>query len=49
MNGLLAGAWLGGVKGVKRYLYGMGDASDKHWSKSGAGTTVGTRIKEFSA
>ena len=49
MNGLLAGAWLGGVGGVRRYLYGMGDASDKHWSSSGAGTTVGTRIKEFSA
>lgn len=49
MNGLLAGAWLGGVGGVRRYLYGMGDASDKHWSKEGAGTTVGTRIKEFSA
>lgn len=49
MDGLLAGAWLGGVGGVRRYLYGMGDASDKHWSKSGAGTTVGTRIKEFSA
>lgn len=48
MDGLLAGAWLGGVGGVRRYLYGMGDASDKHWSKSGAGTTVGTRIKEFS-
>lgn len=47
MNGLLAGAWLGGVEGVRRYLYGMGDPSDKHWSSSGAGTTVGTRIREF--
>lgn len=45
--GLLGGAWLGGVGGVRKYLQGLGNPSDKHWGKSGYGTTVGDRIKMF--
>ena len=47
LNGLLAGAWLGGNKGVSKYLNGLVDASDKHWSSENKGTTVGTRMREF--
>ena len=45
--GLLGGAWLAGNAGVRKYLKGQGNLSDKKWSKSGAGTTVGQRMKEF--
>ena len=45
--GLLGGAWLGGVEGVRKYLSGLGDPSDTHWSKTGAGTNVSSRIKAF--
>lgn len=38
INGLISGAWLGGVKGVRNYLYKGKNASD-------GGTTVGARIK----
>ena len=46
-NGLISGAWLGGVGGVRRVLRGQGNPSDKHWSKTGAGTTVMDRMKKF--
>ncbi len=38
LNGLISGAWLGGVGGVRRYLRNGKDASD-------GGTTVSKRIK----
>ena len=38
INGLISGAWLGGVGGVKRYLKSGKDSSD-------GGTTVSKRIK----
>ena len=47
INGMLAGAWLAGNSGVKKYLRGKGNPSDRHWSKSGQGTDVATMIKEF--
>lgn len=46
-DALVAGAWLGGPGGVKKYLKGLGDPSDSHWYKNGKGTSVGTRMKEF--
>lgn len=45
--GLLGGAWLAGNDGVRRFLQGLGNPSDKHWSKSGAGTSVANRIAMF--
>lgn len=45
--GLLGGAWLGGVGGVRKYLQGKGNPSDRHWSKEGKGTSVGDRIRMF--
>lgn len=45
--GLLGGAWLGGVGGVRKYLKGLGNPSDKHWSKEGRGVTIADRIKMF--
>lgn len=45
--GLLGGAWLAGVGGVKKYLHQGKNLSDKHWSKENKGTTVSDRIKEF--
>lgn len=38
MDGLISGAWLGGVGGVRRYLYKGKNASD-------GGTTIGARIR----
>lgn len=41
-DALVAGAWLGGPGGVKKYLLGKGDPSDSHWYKNGkGGTSVG--------
>lgn len=45
--GLLGGAWLAGNGGVRKYLKGLDNPSDKHWSKSGAGTSVADRIAMF--
>lgn len=45
--GLLGGAWLAGNGGVRKYLQGLANPSDKHWSKSGAGTSVADRIAMF--
>lgn len=45
--GMLGGAWLGGAEGVKKFLRGAGDSSDKHWSSSGKGSTVGTYMRKF--
>lgn len=46
-NALLAGAWLGGVGGVRKVLRGEGNPSDKHWSKEEKGTTVKDRMDKF--
>lgn len=45
--GLLGGAWLAGNGGVRKFLRGQGNPSDRHWSKEGKGTDVATRIKAF--
>lgn len=45
--GLLGGAWLAGNGGVRKYLQGLANPSDKHWSKSGSGTDVASRIAMF--
>lgn len=45
--GLLGGAWLAGNSGVRKFLRGQGNPSDRHWSKEGKGTDVATRIKAF--
>lgn len=46
-DALVAGAWLGGPGGVKKYLKGISNPSDSHWYKNGKGVSVGTRMKEF--
>lgn len=45
--GLLGGVWLAGNGGVRKYLQGLANPSDKHWSKSGSGTDVASRIQMF--
>lgn len=41
-DALVAGAWMGGPGGVKKYLLGQGDPSDSHWYKDGkGGSSVG--------
>lgn len=47
MSGLIGGAWLGGVGGVRKYLNGLGDPSDKHWSKTGAGSSISVCIQRY--
>lgn len=46
-DGLLAGAWMGGVGGVRKALKGI-DTDDKFWSKEGIGSSVMTYMKQFS-
>ena len=45
--GLLGGAWLAGNGGIRKYLQGLANPSDRHWSKSGSGTDVASRIQMF--
>lgn len=45
--GLLGGTWLAGNGGVRKYLQGLANPSDRHWSKSGSGTDVASRIQMF--
>lgn len=41
-DALVAGSWMGGPGGVKKYLLGKGDPSDSHWYKNkNAGSSVG--------
>ena len=47
MSGLIGGAWLGGVGGVRKVINGTGDPSDKHWSKTGAGSSVSACIQRY--
>lgn len=47
-DALVAGAWLGGPGGVKKYLLGLGDPSDSHWYKNGkGGTSVGKVMNQY--
>lgn len=46
-DALVAGAWLGGPGGVKKYLLGKGNPSDSHWYGGKGGTSVGRRMNEF--
>ena len=45
--GLLGGAWLAGVGGVRKYLCNGISLNDKRWSKNSQGTDVASRIKLF--
>ena len=47
LSALIAGAHFGGVAGMRRYLKTGKSASDRHWSKTNAGTDVGKRMQEF--
>lgn len=40
-DALVAGAWMGGPGGVKKYLLGKGDPSDSHWYGGKGGSSVG--------
>lgn len=42
-DALVAGAWMGGPGGVKKYLLGLGDPSDSHWYKK-AGQKGGSSV-----
>lgn len=46
-SALIAGAWLGGVGGVRKLLHQGISVDDKSWSKEGKGTDVRTRMSEF--
>lgn len=49
-DALVAGAWMGGPGGVKKYLLGLGDPSDSHWYKGGkGGSSVGKIINNWKA
>lgn len=41
-DALVSGAWMGGPGGVKKYLLGQGNPSDRHWDPQGKqGSSVG--------
>jgi hypothetical protein len=46
-SALLAGAWCGGVNGVRNLLHYGKNASDRHWNKNGHGTSVKERMDLF--
>lgn len=46
-DAMVAGSWLGGPGGVKKFIKGLGDPSDSHWYGGTGGTSVGKRMKEF--
>lgn len=45
--GMLGGAWLGGVGGLRKYLLHNKNISDKHWSPTGAGIDMENQIKRY--
>ena len=47
LSALVAGAHFGGMSGMRRYLKTGKSASDRHWSKTNAGTDVAKRMQEF--
>lgn len=51
-DALVAGAWMGGPGGVKKYLLGLGDPSDSHWYKKAGqkgGSSVGKIMDNWKA
>ena len=46
-DSLLAGAWLGGVNGVRKVLNNQGNPSDRFWSKKGYGSSVKEYMDKF--
>lgn len=46
-DAIIAGAWVGGPGGVKKFINGKGNPSDSHWYNGLGGTSVGRRMKEF--
>jgi Transglycosylase SLT domain len=46
MENLLAGAWLGGVGGVRKALDGI-DTDDRYWSSTGQGASVMEYMNKF--
>lgn len=51
-DALVAGAWMGGPGGVKKYLLGLGDPSDSHWYKKAGmkgGSSVGKIMNNWRA
>lgn len=51
-DALVAGAWMGGPGGVKKYLLGLGDPSDSHWYKKAGqkgGSSVGKIMNNWKA
>jgi hypothetical protein len=46
MENLLAGAWLGGVGGVRKALNGI-DTDDRYWSSTGQGASVMEYMNKF--
>lgn len=47
-SALLAGAWLGGVGGVRKFLHEGKNVDDKHWSKNkNVGVDMKSRMDEF--
>lgn len=47
-NAALHGMWLGGYGGFQSWLNGK-DRSDRKWSKTGQGTSVGTLIQQYNS
>ncbi len=49
-DALVAGCWMGGPGGVKKYLLGLGDPSDSHWYKKAGqkgGSSVGKIMNDW--
>lgn len=46
-DAIVAGAWLGGAGGVKKFIKGQGNPSDSKWYGGKGGTSVGRRMNEF--
>lgn len=46
-DALIAGCWMGGPGGVKKYLLGLGDPSDSHWYGGKGGSSVGKIMNDW--
>ena len=44
LNGLIGGAWLGGIGGVRRFLHKGINATDRKWDPNNAGTSIKERM-----
>lgn len=47
LSGLIGGAWLGGIGGVRQVLNGTGNPSDRHWSKNNKGSNVAACMQRY--